>query len=465
MARIVVRNARVATLDAQDSVLDGVDVVIDGGTIAAVGAAPAPTEGTVEVNGAGKLLVPGFVDTVQNMWQGLFRGRASLTWGQEYYTGFQQPLARSITPQEVYDGVYLTALESLANGVTSVGNYHHASVSAEHIEAGLEAMIAAGVRGRLFYDLGNAESTPSFSEDARRAHLQTLATRLPAEGLITLGAGVTRRLVDENRAAVTEDVMLARELGVPIFYHESSAGQHLTMARWGLLGPDMTVVHGNFATDGDLAALVDAGAGIVATPEAEMTSGRRAMTHISRMLARGGRVALGSDVPGQVQPGLLAQMRATFVMQRVLDGMGERFLGHVEVQRQPGIPSLPIDTVLRMATVNGAASLGYRGAGVIAPGAPADLVLVDAPFGLSENGPATHLSFYASYGDFSTVIVGGEIRKHDGALVGVDVAAAEVAAREARASIYARAGTRPDAAQRTFRAWTDEALSAADSAA
>lgn len=453
MDKTVFRNVCVATVDDSDTVLESVDVLVEGATIVSVGEAVASAPDLIEVDATGKLLVPGFVDVVQNMWQGLFRGRASLTWGVEYYSGFVQPLTKLLTPQDCYNGIYATALESLYNGVTSVGNYHHASHSREHIEAGLEAMIASGIRGRLVYDLGNASTTPDFPRAARRAHLEELAARVPADSLVTLAAGITRPMTEETRAEIAEDIELARGLGLPIVYHESTSGQHVQMERWGLLGPDMSVIHGNFATDADIKALADHGVVMSATPEAETTSGRRSMTHIPRMLAAGGRVAIGSDVPGQVQPGLLAQMRLTFIMQRVLDGMRERYEGRYEPQRYPGIPSLPIEGVHRMATVNGAVALGYPTVGTITAGAAADFVLVDAPFGISENGPATHLAFYASYGDFTDVVVGGEYRKKDGKLVTEGVAEAVAASLASRDEIFARGGTAPSAFGQAHHHW------------
>ena len=71
---VVFRNATVLTMDDAHQVLSGADVLITGERIDAVGPGLAAPEGTVEIDAAGGIVMPGMIDTHRHMWQTAMRG-------------------------------------------------------------------------------------------------------------------------------------------------------------------------------------------------------------------------------------------------------------------------------------------------------------------------------------------------------------------------------------------------------
>lgn len=138
------------------------------------------------------------------------------------------------------------------------------------------------------------------------------------------------------------------------------------------------------------------------------------------MLAAGVNVALGTD--GYVN-NLFEVMRAAALMPkaRLLD---------------PG--AMPAAAVWTMATQNGARALGFGDLGVLAPGQPADLLLVAAnlPTPLTEHNLAEQLLLWRNPGDLRGVMCAGRWLLWDGAVVDVDEQAVRSRVVEAAADLW-----------------------------
>jgi 5-methylthioadenosine/S-adenosylhomocysteine deaminase len=93
--------------------------------------------------------------------------------------------------------------------------------------------------------------------------------------------------------------------------------------------------------------------------------------------------------------------------------------------QDPG--ALPPETVLRLATINGARALGLDGEiGSLEPGKRADLIVVDlagAFHNCAVHDVLSHLVFTARASDVRTVLVDGRPLMEDGRLLTVDAEA------------------------------------------
>lgn len=442
MSTTLFTNARIATLDDEDTVLEGTDVLVSDGVITEVATGIAAPEGAEVIDATGMLLMPGMADTHNHLWEHLFRGRVTGGWGMEYYINIH-PLGSSMDPEEIYAGVYAGSIECLYAGVTSVYDYNHTILSPEHAEASVQALQDAGIRGTLCYDLvgrdpsGRSTYGPS---SARFGHIEDLANRL-GDGRVRVGVGLSMPKAG-RQSMLTEEVEFARSLGLPMTFHNNNGGEIGLLDEWGLLGPDILPAHGNWITNDELDALARAGGYLSVTPEVESFGGRRALTMTGRGHARGVKIALGVDVPALTNLGLINQMRYAFLLERVFEGINERIEGHVPVARRPGVPGISLAEMLRFSTRHGVEALGQGGSvGQVTPGYRGDLVLIDArSFGMAEGHPASQVIFHSSYGDIDTVLVDGEVRKRDAALVGVDLAAMNARSQEVRKSVLSKAG-------------------------
>ena len=95
-------------------------------------------------------------------------------------------------------------------------------------------------------------------------------------------------------------------------------------------------------------------------------------------------------------------------------------LYHKNAQRQP--EALPRTQILRLATQAGAQALGFDGSGILAPGHPADLILLDtrAPHWFPRHDLAAGVVYTAHPSDVSHVFVDGRLLLRDGELLTLD---------------------------------------------
>ena len=86
---------------------------------------------------------------------------------------------------------------------------------------------------------------------------------------------------------------------------------------------------------------------------------------------------------------------------------------------------LRAEHVVDWATRGGARALGRDEIGRLVPGKKADVVLIrndHSPVSFPLLNPYGHVAFQAQRGDVHTVLVDGRVVKHEGELVGVDLA-------------------------------------------
>jgi 5-methylthioadenosine/S-adenosylhomocysteine deaminase len=132
------------------------------------------------------------------------------------------------------------------------------------------------------------------------------------------------------------------------------------------------------------------------------------MASLPRMLARGVDVALGTDGPASNSDlNLLEVLRITGLHHK-------HALGRPE--------ALPRAQLLRLATQAGAQALGFERSGVLAPGRPADLILLDtrAPHWFPRHDLAAGVVYAAHPADVRHVIVDGRFLLRDGELLTLD---------------------------------------------
>lgn len=233
---------------------------------------------------------------------------------------------------------------------------------------------------------------------------------------------------DLLRAATT----MARELGVPNTIHVAqSAGEVRTIGNrydgrtpskyldWlGVLGPDLLAAHCVYASDGDLALMRERDVTVMNCP---------------RVFARSGKTAAF----GRFEAAGLRTMVAT-------DGYNMDFLGEINAAAMiskvtgadPRLASAP--ALLRAVTEAGATAVGRPDLGRIAPGAKADLTIVDMthPHLQPYYDAGRALVSLANRANIDTVIVDGRVLVRGGDLCGADSASITAAGAAAIAKVW-----------------------------
>jgi cytosine/adenosine deaminase-related metal-dependent hydrolase len=83
--KTLIKGAEIVTMDETLGDLASGDILIENGAIAAVGASLAAVDAEI-VDGAGKIALPGIVDTHTCLWQTVLRGSVPDLWAGTYGT-------------------------------------------------------------------------------------------------------------------------------------------------------------------------------------------------------------------------------------------------------------------------------------------------------------------------------------------------------------------------------------------
>lgn len=431
----LIRGALVLTMDPTLGDISEGDVLVQGNRIEQVGKdLPAPA-GAEVIEGRGMILIPGLIDSHTHMWQVPLKGQGTGLWGTADYQKHVFPLREKFSAIDMKDACFAAGMEMLDNGITTVLDFCHNTMTPEHAEASIDAHRRTGQRVLFAYGMLGSFQTLKADHAWRLAQLRELAAGIGSgahDSLIRLGVAVGS-LEYSGMELVRKEIEVGRELGLPMTFHQNPPGQIHALGEAGLLGGDLLPVHANVATNAELDLLAACGAGISFTVEGEFGGGR-SMSIVGRAHRAGVTPSLGVDVPSRITMDLFTQMRLTYNVMRAEEATAERIAGRWPLARQPGTPHIQPRHLLEYVTVNAARAVG-RGEelGRIKPGYLADMVLLSpGRYGMSLGDPAAHVALMSTPADVHTVIVNGEVRKHAGELVNLNRADAVEASRRVR---------------------------------
>ncbi|MGW0825190.1 amidohydrolase family protein [Streptomyces sp. NPDC002845] len=414
---VLFRRATVVTMDPRRGVLPDTDVLVRGTDIEAVGQRlSAPADATV-IDAAGALLLPGFVNTHQHMWQAAMRG-VGADWTLAQYVEWMLtkwgPLFR---PEDIYAANHLSMVEAVNDGVTTVMDWSHGLRTPDHADAAVDALFA--VPGRARFGYSNA-----FAADLKWVYDGRIDKMLKerfagTDQLVTMQAAFDIYVnTDDSRRALKH----TRDLDLPLSTHAGVFGMVgddniRFLEENGALSPSTTLVHAASLSDDAYRRIADSGAQLSLSAESELNAGQ-GYPPTAKARQYGIPVSLSQDTVVWWSSDVFSAMRATL--------NADRGLAHLrahEAGKSLTSNALRAQDVLEYATIGGARALGLdRLIGSIAPGKRADLVLLrsDTPTMTPTNNPAGHVVFQAERADVDTVLVNRRVLKHRGTLIGVD---------------------------------------------
>ena len=144
MSRKLIKNATIVTMDPIKQIIPKGDILIEGKIIREI--APSIKADDAEIiNAEGMIVAPGFVDGHRHNWQSLIK-MVCVNWTMsEYVSGIKWALGDSWTPEEIHLSEYIGALSCLDAGTTTMANFAHNTISPEHTDAMIEAMLKSGM--------------------------------------------------------------------------------------------------------------------------------------------------------------------------------------------------------------------------------------------------------------------------------------------------------------------------------
>ncbi len=330
------------------------------------------------------------------------------------------------------DGVRSSAevclVDAIRNGTTTLID-HHASQRA--IDGSLDvigdAVLRSGLRAALCYEVTDRDGPDAAQAGIRenaRFRREIEADRAAHQGRLaaTFGLHASLTLSDET---LTQCASEADRFHIHVAEHPVDAYDSLqrsgkrTVERlhsFGITGPASIMAHCIHIDAWEMALLAETGTFVTHQPRSNMNNAVGA-AEVTPMLRRGMAVCLGND---GFSNDMFAEMKVADMLQKVAHS-DPRYLG--------------ADKVLQMAVVNNrrlGAVFFERPLGVIAPGAYADLILLDyyPTTPLTADNLPWHILFGVSGGHVHSTIVQGVTLMRARELLTLDEA--EIAARSRR---------------------------------
>ncbi|HEY8578841.1 MAG TPA: amidohydrolase family protein, partial [Beijerinckiaceae bacterium] len=408
----VVRNAYVMSMDAKIGDMPDADIHVRDGAIVAVGPGlQAP--GAEIIDARDMIALPGLIDTHWHMWGTSARNTAGDTPKMGYFT-FAKVVGSIFNAEDNARGVRLAIAEAIDSGLTTVHNWSHNLVTPEFADAELQAHAQMGHRalfGYGYFGIGMRDQTVRV-EDLPRVLDRWIQ---PSEGLLTLG--VCSRGPENNGIELCRgEWEAARKLGLRISTHVGTSAPRVKerqaikqLAKAGLLGDDVILVHQTNTVDDDSETLARTGTHVSLSPYTEMRTGF-GFPPMAELEKAGVPLSLSVDTS------VLAGNCDMFAIMKAIHNVANA--------EKKSEFAMPVRRVLEMATMGGARALGIADrVGSLTPGKRADLILVRttdvnmAPF----TDPEHMVVQSANPSNVDTVVIDGRILKRAGRLVGVDV--------------------------------------------
>ncbi|MFJ3174262.1 amidohydrolase family protein [Streptomyces roseus] len=398
--------------------IENADVLMRGGAIAAVGAALATPPGAWVVDASGKVVMPGFVDTHNHLWQAMIRGGCT---DRDLFGWFQActgPQRGRLTPEALRSFVRLAALDAVQSGVTTVVDWVDI-FSYDLVESYVRALAGTGVR--FTYAMYPPEPDGALAAKVKKELIDPEPL-----GAFQIATHAARSAESHNRAHWET----AQDLGVMLNSHvlerpEQRADDPIgVLSDIGALGPRLLINHAIHLTDAEVAAVAAHDVRLAHCPLSNMRLGSGIM-RLADLGPRGVKVGLGLDGGTNDTSDFHALMKTAIGLQRA---------------RTTDATVFPqVHDVLRMATLGGAEVLGLADrVGSLTPGKRADLLVID-PAALNfapRFDWIGQLVFNARPENIEAVFVDGRPLKLGGRLVDVDtdrvVREAEAAATRLR---------------------------------
>jgi 5-methylthioadenosine/S-adenosylhomocysteine deaminase len=365
-----IRHLKIVTLDESGTIHDDADLIIEGGRIAYLGPHLPGIEADDVIDGSGRVAMPGLVNSHCHSPMTFERGWAEDLpfdrWlNEKIWVG-----ESALTSDDVYWGAALAACEMIRSGTVAYNDkYFYMDRVAEVVRmSGMKAALTWTVFGLGDQaEIGrNLEGTVDWIAEMRQAGDGKIRTYLGPHSPYICPPEFLERIV-----------RYAHELGQGIHLHLSESDDQVrqSLERYGETPVELVNSLGVFDVPGgcvaahclainqaDTALIVEKG---VHVPHCPITYMKLAMPFppLSERLQAGMRVCLGTDGPASNSD---MDMFAT---------LRQAALVHKYLALDPA--ALPGDTVLRLATQNGARALGFADMGSLKVGLSADLILVD----------------------------------------------------------------------------------------
>jgi len=404
-ADITIHNCLMLPMDGKNRIIEDGSIAIENGRITYVGKkARSPSfRGEYNIDGHGKIAMPGLINCHTHLPMTLFRGVAEDQPLDRWLSETIWPLEANFHPDDIYYGALLGCLEMIKSGTTCFADmYFHEEKVAEAVEkAGLRAVLAQGIievgnkeRGeRMFKEnVDFAKNYNGYADGKVTTHLGPHAVYSCSPEILAKVRETASRLNLGIHIHLAESQDMAKEIKDKHGFSEVELLENLKF-----LGPDVLAAHCIHLSKREMALMAKHKVKIAYNPVANMKIAA-GMAKIKDLINLGLTVGIGTDGPASNNSlDMFESMKIAALLQKL----------HYQ---DPTV--LPAETVVKMATIDGAKDLRIEDSiGSLEVGKEADLILVDfgKPHLTPLHDPYASIVYSTHGDDVDTVIVNGKI--------------------------------------------------------
>ncbi len=447
----LIENACVIVNDDNGTLLDRADILITGDRITAIGPDLRPTlnaqpDQARVIDAQHAIAIPGLINahlhSNESFEQGMSERLPLELWRLRTYPAFGVP---PLTEEDYYLRAMMSGIASIRAGVTTVQddviNMACTPASVDGVcrayrDLGLRAWITTSMGDRSFAESHSfAANTlpPGLDNAIGRTHPVSAAAQIELfernhsiwhgaeDGRIRINIGprgpqrcsqdLLQRIIvaaERYRCAIHTHVLETRAQAVTA-QRDYGRSMITYLADLGFLGPNLTINHGIWLTDDDIALLGHHRCTVTHNPLSNLKLGS-GICRVRDLINAGITIALGTDgLATSDTADMIAVLRGATMLHTITSADYDQW-----ISAQEGF---------RMATWGGAASgLMDDGLGRLAVGRKADIVLLDRRHWsfVPLHDPVTQLAYSASSDAIRTVIVDGQIIMRDRVLATVN---------------------------------------------
>jgi cytosine/adenosine deaminase-related metal-dependent hydrolase len=435
--RLLIRRiGTLVTMVDGEAPLSGVDLLIEDGRIHSIGAdlTIPPGDEIRLIDGADRVVYPGFVNTHHHLFQTLTRNLPRVANAElfDWLIGLYQ-VWRHLAPDAVDVSTRVGIAELLLSGCTTTTDHFYLfprGAPAERLVVAIEAAAATGIRfhptrgsmSRGVSDGGLPPDDTVQTADEILRDCERLIDRYHDPEPFSM---CRLALAPCSPFSVTTELLqrtaeLARDRGVRLHTHlaetrdeeayclENHGMRPLAyMEKTGWLGEDVWYAHGIWFDDAEIAQLAATGTHVAHCPASNLRLGS-GICKVPQLLDAGVNVGLAVDGSASNDASSMTrEMQLALLVHRV----------------GTGVSAMPAARVLHMATRGGARLLGRDEIGRIEPGAAADLAIFRldrVDFAGAMHDPAAAILFCGSGVRADCTVVAGRVLVENGQLVEID---------------------------------------------
>jgi len=422
VSSILITGGTLVTMDARRRVITDGGVLIEGSRITRIGKSSEvrhESRPECEIDAKGMMILPGLIDIHVHLAQAMLRGCADDTSLIEWLQKYVWPLQGNYDARDGKASAELCILEMIKSGTTTFlesllhTRYGFDGIASSVEVSGVRGILSKTVMGVPAYGTAGGIMHPGMVEDGETClrEVEGYFNRWngKANGRIRVWYGARslggctpdlyRQIAAGAKALRTGVTMHLNEVREDAEYTKREFGKLPAefMDEVGLVSSNVVYAHGVWLTEPEWNILAKKGASVAHCPSSNMklASG---IAKIPEMIRAGVNVGLGCDGgPSNNSYDLIREMKFASLLQKA------RLLNPL---------AMDAETVLELATINGAKALGLdREIGSLEVNKKADLTLISfrKPHLVPVFNPISHLVYAASGSDVDTVIIDGHV--------------------------------------------------------